>query len=136
MKASQLKLKENEPKLEPFEFQNWPIYKKGISFAKNAHSLCEYLPKEGSRSLIDQLRRASQSIPLNVAEGCSRYSKKDKGHFFRIAKGSVFECVAIMDMMKEFEWIKSEQSEKLKTDLTELGKMLSGLIGWLGRRED
>ncbi len=86
------------PETGLFEFQKWPVYQKALDFVISSGTLCNRLPRDSLTGLRDQLRRASQSIPLNVAEGCSRYGKKDKANFWRIARGSVFECVAILDI--------------------------------------
>jgi len=53
------------------------------------------------RATNDQLRRASFSIMLNVAEGTSRFSNKDRKNFFVIARGSAFECPAILEHLLE-----------------------------------
>lgn len=65
-----------------FLFQNWPVYEASIEFVKLAYELCESLPRDSATGLRDQLRRAAQSVPLNIAEGCARYSTKDKSIFF------------------------------------------------------
>jgi four helix bundle protein len=45
------------------------------------------------------LGRASYSIVLNIAEGSAKQTKPDRKNFFTIARGSVFECVAILDIL-------------------------------------
>jgi four helix bundle protein len=47
----------------------------------------------------DQLRRASLSIVLNIAEGSGRFTKPAKRNFYVIAKGSVYECSALFDIL-------------------------------------
>ncbi len=47
----------------------------------------------------DQLRRASMSILLNIAEGTSRFSDASKSNFYVIARGSVFECASIINLL-------------------------------------
>ena len=49
--------------------------------------------------LVDQLRRAATSVPLNIAEGAGRVSEADKARHFAIARGSAMECAAIMDAL-------------------------------------
>jgi four helix bundle protein len=56
------------------------------------------LPRRGCAWLRDQLQRASSSIALNIAEGCARYARPDKAHFYRIARGSAMECAAVLDL--------------------------------------
>jgi len=115
-----------------FEFQKWPVYQRALLFVKASFQLCDEFPKDSATGLRDQLRRASQSIPLNIAEGCSRYSSKDKANFWRVAKGSVFECVAILALVKTLELV-DRSTEELQIELEHLGKMLSGLIRFIER---
>lgn len=110
-----------------FEFQNWPVYRRAIEFSKSANDLCLSLP-DGMRDLKSQLRRASSSVPLNIAEGSSRFSRNDKLSFLRISRGSVFECAAILDLVREIELIEGDKHEAMMKALQELGKMLSGFI--------
>ena len=56
------------------------------------------LPRRGCASLRDQLERASASIVLNIAEGCGRYARPEKAHFYLIARGSAMECVGVLDV--------------------------------------
>src|SRR5262245_1294828 len=56
------------------------------------------LPRRGCASLRDQFARASSSIVLNIAEGCGRYARPEKAHFYLIARGSAMECAAILDV--------------------------------------
>ena len=95
-----------------------------------AYRICSELPKDSATGLRDQLRRASQSIPLNIGEGSSRYTGRDKANFFRIARGSVFECVAILDLIQRLKFVERDFEEVFK-DLQTIGKMLSGLIGYV-----
>jgi hypothetical protein len=62
-----------EPKSGRFEFQNWPVYQQAVEVVERAYRICELLPRESATGLRDQLRRASQSTPLNIAEGCSSW---------------------------------------------------------------
>ncbi len=118
-----------------FEFQKWPVYQGALEFAGLAYSLCAELPKDSATGIRDQLRRASHSIALNIAEGSSRYSVRDKTQFFRVARGSVFECVAVIDLVRKLNLVQSDL-EKHYVQLTSLGKMLSGLIGYIEKRAE
>jgi four helix bundle protein len=111
-----------------FEFQKWPVYVEARAFAVLAQKLCLKLPKTGTQSLGDQFRRASQSIVLNIAEGSTRTTAKDKINFLRIAKGSTFECVAISDLAMDFELLTQEEQQDYQSRLANIGRMLSGMI--------
>jgi four helix bundle protein len=113
-----------------FEFQNWPVYQATQDVLVEAYKICGSLPKDSATGFRDQLRRASQSIPLNIAEGSSRYTGRDKANFFRIARGSVFECVAILDSVQKLRFVEQSFEEEFKC-LQTIGRMLSGLIKYV-----
>ena len=123
--------KENEGKKEcnfmTFDFEKFEVYQKAKFFTKEMSDIAEALSNKFAR-IADQLIRASLSIPLNIAEGAGRYSKPDKRNFYVIARGSVFECVAIIDMLLEKKQITADQKEKYYATAEELSKMISGLI--------
>jgi four helix bundle protein len=113
-----------------FEFQKWPVYQSALELVRLSYELCAELPKDSATGLRDQLRRASQSIPLNIAEGSVRYTSRDKANFFRIARGSVFECVAVVDLVVKLGFAKRDYRELLSSFET-LSRMLSGLINYV-----
>lgn len=79
-------------------------------------------------SLKDQLKRASSSILLNIAEWSWKFTKNDKRNFYVIARWSVFECVAILRILKIQDIVNEKLYDELYYDLLEVAKMLSGLI--------
>jgi len=109
-----------------FDFEKLVIYNKARSYNKKVNAFL--ISTSLNRTVKDQLIRASFSIMLNIAEGSGRYSKKDKRNFFVISRGSVFECAAIFDYLKEIGEIKEEQFNSFYTDLDELSRMLWALI--------
>lgn len=122
-------LKEKKLKTELFEFQNWDVYRKSLMLTKSMFVLSKDLSNTGQRNLSDQLNRAASSIPLNLAEGVSRFSLKDKVNFWRVSKGSLFECVAIIDLVSITTEIKFNKT-KILEEMSDVGRMLSGLIRW------
>ncbi len=76
----------------------------------------------------DQLKRASLSIALNIAEGAGRFSKADKRNFLVIARGSLIECVAILDLLQSEEIISSEKYKSFYFKAEEISKMLYAMI--------
>ena len=84
--------------------------------------------KNFDRVTNDQLRRASFSIMLNIAEGSSRFSNKDRKNFFVISRGSAFECVAILEYLQETNEITQQVFLESEQKLEEISKMLFGLI--------
>ncbi|HUT22403.1 MAG TPA: four helix bundle protein [Candidatus Bipolaricaulota bacterium] len=115
-----------------FDFEQFPVYQKAeFYYVKVLKILSD--PKI-DKNLKDQLKRASISIVLNIAEGAGKYSKNDKKNFYVVAKGSVNECVAIMRIMKIERLLDDDMFGKAYDDLEGIAKMLSGLIGAMLKR--
>lgn len=109
-----------------FGFQKLDVYKCAIEFLGHAAKLSEQTPK-GYASLADQLRRASLSIPLNIAEGSGKFDK-DAKRFYAIARGSALECAAIIDAFAVLQIVAPEALTKLQQLLDRIVAMLTVLI--------
>ena len=83
-----------------FNFENLKVYQMSIDFVNYIYEITKKFPKDELFGLTNQLRRASVSIPLNIAEGSSR-TGKDFKHFLSLSRGSCFECVAITTIAKK-----------------------------------
>ena len=79
-------------------YQRLDVYQCAVRLVGHAARLSEGIPR-GYSSLADQLRRASLSIPLNIAEGAGRPRDADAARFYGIARGSAMECGAILDAL-------------------------------------
>jgi four helix bundle protein len=81
------------------------------------------------RSARDQWLRASQSIPLNIAEGNGKTAEADRRRFFEIARGSTLECAAIQDVLVVGQALDEAESRHRKDELDRMAAMLSRLGG-------
>jgi four helix bundle protein len=86
-------------------------------------------------TVVDQLNRAALSIATNLAEGNGRYTKPDRKNFFVIARGSVQECVPLLEIASRRGFVSPEGHRALKESLEEMFRMISGLISGLENRE-
>ncbi len=109
-----------------FNFEKFPVYLKSEQVYRKLGGI--FADKQINSGLKDQLRRSSSSITLNIAEGAGKFHKNDKKNFYLIARGSANECVAVLRLLKIDGQITKESYDGLYDDLTEIGKMLSGLI--------
>lgn len=109
-----------------FEFQRLEVYKKAKRFYKATSKLLDNSRLNQFQN--NQLKRAALSVPLNIAEGSGRFSKKDRANFFVIARASVFECVAIMDIAKDENLISKDRFENFQSAADELSRMLFTMI--------
>lgn len=86
-----------------FDFEKLEVYKKVKEY--NSCMRKEFLVQENIDKISkDQLRRASLSVLLNIAEGTSRFSNASKRSFFVIARGSLFETVALLDYLHQVSY--------------------------------
>ena len=81
------------------------------------------------RAARDQWLRASQSIPLNIAEGNGKTADADRRRYFEIARGSALECAAIQDVLVVGKALDDTESQNRKTELDRMAAMLSRLGG-------
>ena len=112
----------------PFTFKNLTVYQKSLDVVQDVETLSKNLKGQVSFSLMDQLSRASLSVPLNIAEGNGRWHKREKQQFLRIAQGSVFEMVPVIQVMHRRGLIEKSYYDSMYERLERLAKMLTSLI--------
>jgi len=112
-----------------FAFEKLNVYQKAIEFGTIVIEAVEYLssPRKHFR-LIEQLESAAASVAMNIAEGKGRYSKKEFRHYLYIARGSLYETIALLQILLKLQWIDPKSYQKIYADAEEISKMLSGLI--------
>ena len=110
-----------------FDFEKLEGYKKAKELNKE---ILKFLKenKQIDSYLRDQLNRASISMVINIAEGSGKFSKADKRHFYTIARGSVYECVSLFEIILEENQIDKEKFHYFYQKLEIVSKMLLGLI--------
>ncbi len=109
-----------------FDHEKLKVYQKAIEFVKWSTNLMDSLNTK--EPIMDHLKPASHSIPLNIAEGNGRFSSKDRCHFFDIARGSVLECSSCLDIIKVKKIATEQDIDVGKKLLSEIVSMLIGLI--------
>ncbi|MBB6216360.1 four helix bundle protein [Anaerosolibacter carboniphilus] len=88
-------------------------------------------PNEEKFGLISQIRRASSSIPTNIAEGQGRSNNKEFANFVRIAKGSASEVEYLIYLCYELGYLNKIQFVNLNRQIERILGMLSNLISSL-----
>jgi four helix bundle protein len=116
-----------------FAFEKLHVYQKAIDFANAVCTLTREFPR-GYFFLADQLNRAALSIAANIAEGNGRFTRAERKHFFGIARGSVQECVPLLELAARQGLLAADRHQQLKAALEEIARMLSGLINALDKR--
>src|SRR5580698_7970790 len=93
----------------------------------SVYRVTQAFPKEERFGLTSQIRRASASIPANLAEGCGRRSDGEMGRFVQIAMGSGAELSYHLLLARDLGFVMNEQYIELSADLEEVMRMLSAL---------
>lgn len=109
-------------------FEDLRVWQQGIELVKQVY----VISREGELSrdfgLKDQLRRASVSIPTNIAEGYERRFRKEYIQFLNIAKGSTGEVRSLLRVAFEVGFLTQSQHEVLHKQALELSRMLAAQI--------
>ncbi len=109
-----------------FDFEKLDVYQKAKAFNGEIRLFIKHSKLDATSK--DQLRRAAFSIVLNIAEGSGRFSQADRKNFFIISRSSIFECVAILDVLKDEALLDMDLYKRFYFAAEELSKMLYAMI--------
>ena len=101
------------------------VWKRSIDLVTKVYDMTSSFPKEEIYGLSYQIRRASISIPSNIAEGAGRISNKEFIQFLSVAQGSIAELETQLIISKNLGYIK--EVEGLLSELDEISRMIIGL---------
>lgn len=90
-----------------------------------------FLPADEKWNLTQQLKRAAQSIPANIAEGHGRYHYLDNVRFCYIARGSLTEVQSHLILAHDLGYLQDEIYERLTSNAESIGKQLNNYIVYL-----
>jgi len=103
-------------------------WQKGINLVTDVYKITRIFPKEEMFCLVNQIRRAAVSVPLNIAEGAARFSKKEFTQFLYIALGSAVELETQFIICENLGYINNTISQDFLYKITEIRKTIMGLI--------
>ena len=109
-------------------FRDLQIWQRGLDLSILIYNHTVDFPKEEQFGLTSQLRRASTSVPLNIAEGWGRGSNKSFANFLKIARGSLFEVETILEICFRLDYINNETINTLRNEIEQIGKMINSFI--------
>lgn len=104
------------------------VWQKSIDFVVDIYAVTKSFPNSELFALTNQIRRCVTSIPANIAEGSGRKGSKEFVHFLHIALGSATELETFLIIAQRLNYINNSTFEKLNTALTEIIRMIAGLI--------
>ncbi len=115
-----------------FKFEKLQVWQKAVDFTADIHGLSRKFPKEELYILTSQIKRAADSIALNVAEGSTGQSNKGFQQFIGYAIRSAIEVVPCLFVGRKRKIISEEDFNMFYSDAEEIVKMLQGLRNSLG----
>ncbi len=107
----------------PFTFQQLDVYVASKAIARVVHGL-----DIADAELRDQARRASKSVFLNVAEGLPSFSAGTRKRHFTIARGSLAEIVAALDLARELGCVEANGASAVMRIAASVAAMLTKLV--------
>ncbi|MDP3313743.1 four helix bundle protein [Lutibacter sp.] len=109
-------------------YKNYKVWQKSHNLVFEVYKTVSLFPKEEQFNLVSQIKRASISIPTNIAEGCGRETQKELIRFLYIASGSAHELDYLFLISTELNFISKGESAILLNEIDEIKKMLAALI--------
>jgi four helix bundle protein len=105
-------------------FEDLIVWQMGIELVKRVYVLTSSGLFSRDFGLRDQIRRASVSIPTNIAEGFERASRKEYLQFLNFAKGSAGEVRSLLFVAFEVGYLQKESYQELRDGVSKLSAYL------------
>ncbi len=110
------------------DYKKLKVWEHSHQFTIAIYKLTKQFPKEELFALTSQIRRASSSIPANIAEGCGRRTQADLTRFLNIALGSANEVSYFLLLAKDIDYMKKDVYLKYEDEIEKIKAMLISLI--------
>ena len=115
------------------EHKKLEVWQTSMDFVIKVYSLFEQFPSEEKFGLVAQLRRATVSIPSNIAEGCSRNNPRETMQFLYFSLGSLSEVETQLILSERLGYVRFNSD--IMQMIAEIRNMLYGVIRFLGREQ-
>lgn len=113
------------------KYQNLDVWKVSMQLVKEVYLLSKNYPKEELYALTSQTKRASVSIPSNIAEGLGRNYKKDTIQFLHIVRGSLYELETLLNIAVMVEIITEKEFHSILPSIDKSMQVLNGFINYM-----
>jgi len=105
-------------------YRQLKVWQKAHRLAVRIYTVSKSFPREETYGLTSQIRRSAFSVPLNIVEGHASNSKKEFLSFLNIANRSLVETEYLLEVVRELEFLSSEEFQQLEAMRNEIGVML------------
>lgn len=117
-----------------FKFEKLIVWQKSVDLSSDVHFLTKSFPKEELFILTSQIKRAADSVSLNIAEGSTGQSNMGFKRFLRIALRSCIEVVGCLHLAEKRNMIDTLQLNEYKAKCEEIVVMINALIKSLDQK--
>jgi four helix bundle protein len=104
------------------------VWQAEMNLAEDIYRITKTFPKEETYGLTSQLRRASVSVPSNIAEGKGRSSDRELSQFLCHSRGSLFEVETQVNLGFRLGYIDARQLQAILHKTARVGQLLNGLL--------
>jgi four helix bundle protein len=118
-----------------FRFENLKVWHMAVDLSNEVDIMVKEFPKFELYSLASQMKRAADSVALNIAEGCTGQSVPEYKRFLKMALRSAVEVVACLFLAKKRNYLRQESFQKLYENYEVLCKMITKLRDSMGSHE-
>ena len=118
-----------------FDFESLELYKKSLDYIDFVYELVAHFPDDERFELTSQMKRAAQSISLNIAEGYGETIPLAL-KYLRIVRGSIRECLTCSTIAFRRKFIDESSYSESRNLLTELSKLAAGYRNYLSKKLD
>jgi len=116
------------------DFRTLKVWHKAHQLVLDVYRATTDFPRSEVYGLTGQLRRASASIPANIAEGCGRASDAELARFLQVAMRSASETEYHLLLARDLGFLTDTDHERLASSVVEIKRMLTSFLQTL--RED
>lgn len=110
-----------------FRFEKLTVWQEARALNRTTYRLTRTFPRHELFAMTSQVRRASVSVPSNIAEGSGRNSDKDFAHFLEQAYGSLMEVASLFYLALDEGYISEQEVNLLFDSVETLAKRIAAL---------
>lgn len=110
------------------DFKQLDIWKLSHKLTLDVYKLTRTFPTDEKHGIVSQLRRASSSVPANIAEGCWKHTNNDFVHFLYISRGSLSESIYFLLLSRDLGYIDEIKYQQINEEYVLLSKLLNSFI--------
>jgi len=111
------------------------VWQKAMDLVQSVYEVVRSFPKEEIYGLTSQLKRATVSVPSNIAEGQGRKSTREFLHHLSIAYGSLMEVETQILIAVRLEYLNQLEAERIIEQTSEVGRLINGLSSALANKQ-